>query len=56
MRECILAGAKLMETEIPEEEMAALECFDAIANREDVVFEFQLEPGEAGLPSVNLEP
>jgi hypothetical protein len=47
VRECILAGAKLEEREIPEDEMAALDCFNAIANREDVVYEFQLEPGEA---------
>jgi len=47
IRECIDVGAKLKGTGLTEAERAALDHFDAVANRPDIVFQFRMEAGEA---------
>jgi hypothetical protein len=46
LRHFITMAAAERDTPPAEHETAALDCFDAIANREDMVFSMTLEPGE----------
>ena len=47
MRGFIVAAATLREEILEEEDIAALDYFDQVAHRDEVMVEFMLEPGEA---------
>lgn len=47
MRGFIEAGATLRKCSLTKAEVAALDCFDEVAHRPDVMVEFSLQPGEA---------
>ncbi len=49
LREFIEVGATLKEESLRDEDIGAMDCFDAIAHREDVMLQWTLEPGEATL-------
>lgn len=46
LRAFIDMAAKALDQPLSDDERAALDCFEAIANRDDVVFTFTLAPGE----------
>ena len=47
MRGFIDAGATLRGEPLEESDLAALDCFEAISHRDELMLEFKLEPGEA---------